>query len=135
MIDDSAESYYKHSIVLVEDDIDVSNILAGHFVLAKYNVYKTTSASECLEKLKELDNKVDVVLVNGRIAADRGAMLITNIKKLSLKIKIFALADNENNKTRVLDYGADEFAIKPISPTTAVEKTTALLMIKPAESE
>jgi DNA-binding response OmpR family regulator len=133
LIDDSAESY-KHSIVLVEDDVDVSNILAGHFVLAKYKVYKTTSASECLEKLKELDNKVDVVLVNGKIAADRGAMLIANIKKLSLKIKIFALADNENNKTRVLDYGADEFAIKPISPTTAVEKTTALLMIKPAES-
>jgi len=134
LIDDSAESY-KHSIVLVEDDIDVSSILAGHFALAKYNVYKTTSASEGLEKLKELDNKVDVVLVNGRIAADRGAMLIANIKKLSLKIKIFALADNENNKTRVLDYGADEFAIKPISPTTIVEKTTALLMIKPAESE
>jgi DNA-binding response OmpR family regulator len=88
-----------------------------------------------LKKFKELDNKVDVVLVNGRIAADRGAMLIANIKKLSLKIKIFALADNENNKTRVLDYGADEFAIKPISPTTVVEKTTALLMIKPVESE
>lgn len=134
MIDDF-DGDYKHSIVLVEDDVDVSNILAGHFALAKYSVHKTTSAGECLEKLKALDNKVDVVLMNGRIAADRGAMLISNIKKLSLKIKIFALADNESNKTRVLDYGADEFAIKPISPTTTVEKVTALLMIKPAESE
>lgn len=134
MLDDSTDDY-KHSIVLVEDDIDVSNILAGHFALAKYNVYKTTSASECLEKLKDLDNKVDVVLMNGRIASVRGAMLIVNIKKLNPKIKIFALADNENNKTRVLDYGADEFAVKPISPTTTVEKATALLMVKPVESE
>lgn len=134
MFDDSTDDY-KHSIVLVEDDIDVCNILAGHFALARYNVYKTASASECLEKLNELDNNVDVVLMNGRIAADRGAMLIVNIKKLNLKIKIFALADNENNKTRVLDYGADEFAIKPISPTTTVEKVGGLLMKVPVASE
>ena len=60
-------------------------------------------------------------------------MLIVNIKKLNLKIEILALADNENNKTRVLDYGADEFAIKPISPTTIVEKVSGLLMKKPAK--
>lgn len=134
MLDESKEDH-KHSIVLVEDIEDVSNILAGHFSLAKYRVYKTTSAAECLEKLKELDYKVDVVLINGTIAADRGPMLIVNIKKKSLKIKIFALAENENYKTRILEYGADEFDIKPISPTTTVEKVTALLMKKPAEAE
>ncbi|MGD9673878.1 MAG: response regulator [Candidatus Nitrosocosmicus sp.] len=126
---------HNHSIVLVEDDIDVSNILAGHFALAKYKVFKTTSASECLLKLKENDNKIDVVLMNGKIASDRGAMLIVNIKKLDLNVKIFALSDDENSKTRVLDYGADEFAVKPISPTTTVEKVTAILMKKPLEAK
>ena len=125
----------KHSIVLVDDDIDVSNVLAGYFTLAKFNVYKSISAEECLEKLKELESKVDAILVNGTIAADRGPILIVNIKKLNLKIKVFALADDENNKTRVLDYGADEFAIKPITPTTVVEKVTGLLMKEPAELE
>lgn len=123
----------KHSIILVDDDIDVSNLLAGYFTLAKFNVHKVISAEECLAKIKELESKVDVVLVNGNIAADRGPMLIVNIKKLNLKINVFALADNETNKTRVLDYGADEFAIKPISPTTIVEKVSGLLMKKPAE--
>ncbi|WP_161486373.1 response regulator transcription factor [Candidatus Nitrosocosmicus hydrocola] len=123
----------KHSIILVDDDIDVSNLLAGYFTLAKFNVHKVISAEECLAKLKELESKVDVVLVNGNIAADRGPMLIVNIKKLNLKINVLALTDNETNKTRVLDYGADEFAIKPISPTTIVEKVSGLLMKKPAE--
>ena len=50
----------KHLIVLVDDHIDVSNILAGYFSLAKFNVYKAMSAEECLQKLKELENKVDV---------------------------------------------------------------------------
>ena len=121
--------------MLVEDDIDVSNILAGHFNLAKFKVYKTASAIECLAKLKELNNRVDIILINGTIAADRGPMLIVNIRKLNLDVKIFALAENENSKTRVLDYGADEFAIKPISPTTVVEKISMLLMKKPVESQ
>ena len=125
----------KHTIILVEDDIDASNILAGHFNLANFRVYKTASAAECLDKLKESDNKVDAILINGTIAADRGPMLIVNIRKLTLDVKIFALAENENSKTRVLDYGADEFAIKPISPTTVVEKISMLLMKKPVESQ
>jgi DNA-binding response OmpR family regulator len=124
----------KHSIILVEDDIDVSNILAGHFSLAKFKVYKTASAVECLDKMKELNNRVDIILINGSIAADRGPLLIVNIRKLNLDVKIFALAENENSKTRVLDYGADEFAVKPISPTTVVEKISMLLMKKPVES-
>jgi hypothetical protein len=36
----------KHSTILVEDDVDISNILAGHFALAKFKVYKVYSASE-----------------------------------------------------------------------------------------
>lgn len=134
MQSDSGEEH-KHSIILVEDDPDVSNILAGHFALAKFKVHKTTTAQECLTKLKEFDNKVDVILINGTIAADRGPMLIVNIRKLNLDVKVFALAENENNKTRVLDYGADEFAIKPISPTTVVEKVSVLLMKRPVESQ
>ena len=126
---------HKHSIILVEDDVDVSNILAGHFTLTKFKVFKAKSAEACLDKLKELDYKVDVVFLNGAIAADRGPMLIVNIRKVSNEIKIFALAENENNKTRVLDYGADEFAIKPISPTTVVEKVSMLLMKRPAEAQ
>lgn len=126
---------HKHSIILVEDDVDVSNILAGHFTLTKFKVFKAKSAEACLDKLKELDYKVDVVFLNGAIAADRGPMLIVNIRKVSHEIKIFALAENENNKTRVLDYGADEFAIKPISPTTVVEKVSMLLMKRPAEAQ
>ena len=76
-----SEIDHKHSIILVEDDIDVSNILAGHFTLAKFKVFKTNSAQGCLDKLKEWDYKVDVVFVNSSIAADRGPMLIVNIRE------------------------------------------------------
>ncbi len=127
-----SEEDYKHSIILVEDDDDIANILAGHFKLANLRVYKTKSAEECLEIMKDLDDKVDLVLVNGKIAADRGTMLLTNLKKLNLETKIFVLAENDSDKTRVLSYGADEFTTKPISPTTTVEKAIRLLMRMPS---
>lgn len=128
----SSES--RHSIILVEDNIKIRDLLAGYFALAKYDTYDTATSNECLEIIKRLYGKVDVVLVNGNIAADMGPMLIVNIKKLNPTIKVFTIAENESYKTRVLDYGADEFAVQPISPTTIVEKTSLLLMKKPASS-
>jgi DNA-binding response OmpR family regulator len=69
------------------------------------------------------------LLLNGRIAADRGAMVIVKAKRISPDIKILAIADDENEKTRVLDYGADGFATKPISIETIVHKISALLVV------
>jgi len=128
----SSES--KHSIILVEDNIRIRDLLTGYFALAKYDTYEASTSNECLEIIKRLYNKVDVVLVNGNIAADIGPMLIVNIKKSNPRIKVFTIAENESYKTRVLDYGADEFAVQPISPTTIVEKTSLLLMKEPASS-
>jgi DNA-binding response OmpR family regulator len=128
----SSES--RHSIILVEDNIRIRDLLAGYFALAKYDTYEASTSNECLEIIKRLYDKVDVVLVNGNIAADMGPMLIVNIKKINPTIKVFTIAENESYKTRVLDYGADDFAVQPISPTTIIEKTSLLLMKKPASS-
>jgi DNA-binding response OmpR family regulator len=55
---------YGHYIILVEDDDDKANILAGYFMLAKFKVYKTKTVEERLNKMNELDNKIDLALVN-----------------------------------------------------------------------
>jgi DNA-binding response OmpR family regulator len=76
-----------------------------------------------------LGGKVDVVHLDGRIAADRGAMVIVKTKRINPNIKILAVADDESEKTRVLDYGADSFSTKPISVETIVDKVSALLTV------
>jgi DNA-binding response OmpR family regulator len=67
--------------------------------------------------------------VDGVIAADRGAMVIVNAKRINPDIKILAVAADESEKTRVLDYGADGFTTKPISVETIVTKISALLTV------
>lgn len=119
----------KIRIIIADDDKDVNSLLAATFLLKGYEVYKTYSAEECLIKLNELDGKVDVMTLNGNFASDRGAMIIVKAKRINLDIKILAIAENESEKTRVLDYGADGFTTKPISTETIVDKVSALLTI------
>jgi DNA-binding response OmpR family regulator len=80
-----------------------------------------------LNKVNELGGKVDIVFVDGKIAADRAAMLIIKVKRVNPNIKIMVLAEDETDKTRVLEYGADEFAVKPISAESVVDKVYSML--------
>jgi DNA-binding response OmpR family regulator len=119
-----------HTAIVVDDDRDVNIVLAGILKLKKFDVHKVYSAEECLEKLKELEAKVDVIYVNGKIAADRAATLILKVKRINSDIRIFVVAEDETDKTRVLDYGADLFIAKPIGIETIADKIMILLTRK-----
>jgi DNA-binding response OmpR family regulator len=121
------DSKQKVTILIANEDRDVNLLVAATFVLIGYEVYKTYSAEECLAKLQELKEKTKVVFMDGKIASDQGAMVIVNAKRINPNIKILAVADDESEKTRVLDYGADGFTTKPISVETIVNKVSTLL--------
>jgi DNA-binding response OmpR family regulator len=124
-----------HVAIITDDDRDVNLVLSATLKLKKFDVYKTYNAEECLDKLKELEGKVDVIFVNGKIAEDRGAMLIVKIKRTNSDIKVCVVAEDETIKTRVLDYGADEFMAKPIGIETIVYKMMMLLTRKYSKVE
>jgi DNA-binding response OmpR family regulator len=107
--------YVNGTILIVTDDIDINIVLSGVFALNGFNCFKCTSAEEALKTLDEHINAVDSMLVDGKIAADRGAMIIVKSKTKKPSIKIVVVANNDSAKTRVLDYGADDFMLKPVS--------------------
>jgi DNA-binding response OmpR family regulator len=57
-------------------------------------------------------------------------MLILNVRRLNKNIKVFVLADRDlsEEKTRIMDYGADEFTVKPISMETLINKVNLQLL-------
>ena len=118
----------KLRIIITEENADIQTLLAATFALNGHQVFKAFNADQCLEIITELNNQVDVIVMDGKTAADRGAMLIIKIKRLNSGIKIFAIADDESEKTRVLEYGAEEFAIKPISAETIVDKLANIFL-------
>ncbi len=108
-------NYINGTILIVTDEIDMNIVLSGVFALNGFKCFKCTSAEEALKTFDEYVDEVDSMIIDGRIAADRGAMMITKSKTKKPRVKIVVVANNDNNKTRVLGYGADDFMLKPVS--------------------
>lgn len=118
---------HKPTLVIALESEDASSTMAGIMWWKGCSVYKAKSASDCLEQIRNLDSKVDVVITSSQIALDRESKLIMNIKKMNLNIKILVIGDENSDKTMILDYGADEFALKPMSPENTADKVLMLL--------
>ena len=114
-------------VILSLEHEDSLSTMAGTLWLKGCNVYKTRSATECLKQIKDLDSKVDVVITTSKIAVDRESMLILNVKKMDYNIKILVIGDENSDKTMILDYGADEFTLKPLSVENTADKVLMLL--------
>ena len=118
----------KPTVFIVQENEDANIVLNGILWLKGLDPFKFTNGKECLEKLNEMEGKVDVVIIGGNIASDRNLMLIVNIKKINNNTKVLAIADEDSDKTRILGYGADEFTLKPMSPENVADKVLMLLL-------
>ena len=117
----------KPRVFIIQENEDANVVLTGMLWLKGCEPFKFTNGKQCLEKLVEIDGKVDVVIIGGSIACDRNLMLIVNIKKINIDIKVLIIADEDSDKTRILGYGADEFTLKPMSPENVGDKVLMLL--------
>jgi len=117
-------------IIIVEDDKEINSLITAICRLNGYETYMAFSAVKCLEQIEEMHNQVDVVYINGIIAADEGAMLISKIKQFDHNIKILVVANDDSARNIILEYGADDFLIKPVSAETILGKISMLLLAK-----
>jgi DNA-binding response OmpR family regulator len=117
-------------VIVCDDDPELNSFMRNFFKLDGYETHQALSAQECIDKLAELGDTVDVITVDGKIAADRSAMLILNAKRINRNLKVFVLADRNltEHKTRIMDYGADEFAVKPLSMESMINKINIHLL-------
>ncbi|HJU34940.1 MAG TPA: response regulator [Nitrososphaera sp.] len=117
------ESKIPH-VIVCDDDAELNSFIRNHFKLDGYETHQALSAQECIDQLGELGDMIDVITVDGKIASDRSAMLILNAKRINRNVKVFVLADRglSEDKVRIMDYGADEFAVKPLSMESLINK-------------
>lgn len=118
----------KPRVMIAIEDKDAMASIAGVLWFKGYEVYKSNSAEECISKINELkDRNMHVVIVSQQVALDDRAMLIVKVKRTNIDTKVLVIADEDNEKTKILDYGADEFTLKPISPENVADKLFMLL--------
>ena len=123
-------------VIVCDDDAELNSFMRNHFKLDGYETHQALSAKECIDKLAELGDTIDAITVDGKIASDRSVMLILKVKRMNRKVKVFVLADRglSEDKTRIMDYGADEFAVKPISMESLINKVNIQLLEVATES-
>src|SRR5215211_997321 len=117
-------------VIVCDDDAELNSFIRNYFKLDGYETHQALSAKECIDKLAELGDTIDVITVDGKIASDRSVMLILNVRRMNKNVKIFVLADKglSEEKTRIMDYGADEFAVKPLSMESLINKVNLKLL-------
>src|ERR671918_2867041 len=111
-------------VIVCDDDAELNSFIRNFFKLDGYETHQALSAQECIDKLAELGDTIDVIIVDGKIASDRSVMLILNVRRINKDVKVFVLADKglSEDKVRMMDYGADEFTVKPLSMESLINK-------------
>jgi DNA-binding response OmpR family regulator len=120
-------------VLIVDDMVDVANLLAGLFWLKGIEPVKALSIDECLASIggqEEKRKRIDAAILNGRLAVERGALLVSRLKEAHPEIAIFVLVGDESDRARLLRLGCEDFAKKPISAETIVDKVLVLIARK-----
>jgi DNA-binding response OmpR family regulator len=123
-----AETETKPVILIADTSPFILNLLAGTFQLNNFTVYTATSAEECLSLYSGLKDSIDMVLMDGAIAANQGVDVIVNIRKLKRDQKIMAVVEEEGVKAMAMRVGADVVVMKPISPDMVLHQVNDMLM-------
>jgi len=118
------------NVIVCDNDPELNSFIRNFFKLDGYETHQALSAKECIDKLGELGDTIDAITVDGKIASDRSAMLILNVRRMNKNVKVFVLADRglSEDKTRIMDYGADEFTVKPLSMESLINKVNLQLL-------
>jgi two-component system phosphate regulon response regulator PhoB len=117
------------TVLVVEDDHDIREMLVFSLQRAGYNVVETESAEQALDKLGVL--LPEIVLVDWMLPGMEGPELVRRIRKddLTVNIPVIMLTarGEETDKLRGFDNGADDYITKPFSPKELLARMKALL--------
>ena len=117
------------TVLLVEDETDVVDLLRYHLRKAGFKVLIANSGSEGLESVRQ--NRPDVVVLDIMMPGMTGLEVCRAMKADAAlaKIPVLMLTAKSDVKDRVkgLETGAEDYVAKPFSPKEVVLRVQALL--------
>ncbi len=114
------------NILLVEDDIHISNINSQIISREGYNVITVSTAESCMNKVRE--NNIDLIVMDIHLPDGNGVDLCQKIKAMKNIPIIFLTAMNENSDiVKGLDAGGDDYVTKPYDLSVLIARIKARL--------
>lgn len=104
----------EHKILIIEDDVDLSNIIKDYLCMENYIVEQVYDGSFAIKKL--LNFNPDLILLDIMLPNVDGVMLCKEIRKISVvPIIMLSAKSSDMDKIMTLGLGADDFISKPFS--------------------
>lgn len=103
-----------YTILAVEDELPIRRFLKTSIVSHDYFFLEAKSGKEALEMIR--DNQPDVILLDLGLPDIDGITIIKNLRTwTTIPIIILSARDQESDKVKALDAGADDYLSKPFS--------------------
>ncbi|NTV15105.1 MAG: response regulator transcription factor [Desulfobulbaceae bacterium] len=126
----------KKSILVVEDEEDIQQLVSYNLVRAGFDVDCADSGEEALQRVR--DKKPDLILLDLMLPGMEGSEVcrILRLEESSREVPIIMLtAKGEDEDVMAgLDLGADDYITKPFSPGVLVSRIKAALRRKVKEA-
>ncbi|NNC73803.1 MAG: phosphate regulon transcriptional regulator PhoB [Sphingomonadaceae bacterium] len=125
----------KAKLLLVEDDMALSELLTYHFEREEFAIQHTGDGEEALLLARE--NPPDIVLLDWMIEGLSGIEVCRRLRRMTetanVPIIMLTARGEEEDRVRGLETGADDYVTKPFSPRELVARVGAVLRrVRPA---
>lgn len=117
-----------YTIMVVEDDADINNLLAKILRQADYQVLQVYSGSEAVLRLQQ--DRPDLLLLDLMLPGMSGSDVLTHMRKeLALDVPVIVLSAKNAlaDKVTLLENGADDYITKPFEPEEVLARIAATL--------
>ena len=115
----------KISILVIEDDSDISNMICD---LLQQNSYNARPVYSGTEALMVFNNKIDLILLDLMLPGLKGELVLHEIRKYSNVPVIGLTAKSDKTSTiNLLKSGADDYIVKPFNNDELLARIEAQL--------
>ena len=117
------------SILLVEDEPEIREMLSFSLVRAGFDVVETDSAETALERLQGPPPKL--LIIDWRLPGMSGVDLVRRLRRdpvtSELPLIMLTARGEESDKLSGFDAGIDDYVVKPFSPKELIARVKSLL--------
>jgi two-component system, OmpR family, alkaline phosphatase synthesis response regulator PhoP len=117
------------SILIVEDDHDIAELIAHYLEKGGHQVDRLTSGSDVMPRLRK--QPADLVILDLMLPGMDGLLVCQALRSdpatASIPVIMLTARGEESDRVSGLELGADDYVTKPFSPKELSARVTALL--------
>lgn len=115
-----------NKILLVDDEVNITNVLKAYFEKDGYMVYIANDGKQALDIFN--NNELDLIILDLMMPFISGEDVCRRIRKSSrIPIIMLTAKTTEESLIKGIDMGADDYITKPFKPREVVAKAKAVL--------